>query len=346
MDLGVYWDYDEIDQANFDPSPFWVLSQNEKITLGKRYKSGKLRVMIRLNTYENIWGLFAEFFYKRPWYCHISEETDTKIKTIIDRIYAPPFTHIYTSSQRYALYRQFTKHQLQLPADHIPTPFLHELSNSGLIEGAPCLPIPQTYEEGLEQAFQLKYDLPDSDILIFNNSESVLWWALERIISRNQEISKCEICQSYFIASTPNQRYCSRQCFQNNRAIGKYCGDKEIERAYMALYQWFYRRSNSKQEYIYNASLDKSDIITKLLPERKKNVPIAELRLSASDFEFMMSKFQEEYNERYLPFKNAIQKQKDGEFDSSNDETVNLLRNALYSWLTDAKAQLYPLQRE
>ena len=79
-------------------------------------------------------------------------------------------------------------------------------------------------------------------LLVFNDGDEVLWWATEQIIHHNQGISKCAVCQSYFAGMNSMQKYCSTKCFQNNRAVGKFCGDEEIQKMYMAIYQFFRRK--------------------------------------------------------------------------------------------------------
>ena len=349
MEFGITWDFDVADRLELDRHPFCIMTQGNRLILAKKAVfniNGKtINIFVRIHTYSGIRDLFADFFYRKEWYCHVSEKTIREIDQVIQSVYflKSKFMWRYSPSQRYTLFRQFNRRPVCMPKQLMTVSFRGDFARVAA-EKEKGLPMgePKTYEEGLEFAARLDYDLPECDLLVFNDGDEVLWWATEQILHHNQEISKCAICQSYFVGMNSMQKYCSTKCFQSNRAVGKFCGDEEIQKLYMAIYQLFRRKINSKSVYIYATPSGETDIIRPFFPPSKKRDTLEDMNASAGDFEVAMKIFQKEYRERYDLYKNAVLRQKDG---ALSMEEVEFYRNELHNWLLNVKEQLSGFKR-
>ena len=340
------------EKARIANCPFGILKQGNQIVLLKQFRfrtaldSGEGKYAYeRIKTYSGLRELFLDFRYSREWFCYVREETVSEIDYVIDSVYflRSEVARKYLPSQKYTLFRQFNRCHTRTKQNEVRTvSFLPYLYGALEQEDSYNNVFPESYDDWLEYIDSKKYYLPDDNIYILNNCDDVLWWVTEQIIYHNQEIMICSVCGAYYIGANSSQKFCSKKCFQENRAVGRFCGDKNIQNLYMAIYQSFRRKIQSKLRYCYaDALLEDADIILAFLSSEEQKAATKEGYLTSNDFKHIKHAFDKDYRAKYDRFKKAILEKNEAQY---SEMEVKNSRNELSSWLEKVKKQLSQFQ--
>lgn len=344
MDYGIPWVPDSSEIRELCLCPFqlfrdqdiWALCKRRSITLSGK----KINIIYRIHEYTSIGDLLFDFLQDGHWFCTLSSETKGRLDEDIDKIYffESSASKNFTYKQKFQLVQQFTRREIR-GAKTVSAPILSHIHDTAVSLN---IDPPKTYAEALDFAKKVKFELPENDILEFDNSDELAAWALAYLVEHDKIIGRCKTCNRYYIRSHGNSKYCGFDCYDNRSTTGACLGESEILLRYKRVGQWFTRKLKSRSEYKY---LDNSNYIGTYNAKELfshfaiagKAIDPAETIFTANDFSLLKDAYKRAYSMRY----SEVKKTKDA-FDCSEvlEEEYQEVLDSFLLWLDNVKIQL------
>ena len=82
----------------------------------------------------------------------------------------------------------------------------------------------------------------------FLDDNQLIVWLLHYLIDHGIEIKRCHECGKLFIVTSGRKEYCSKDCYNTYRDLGRYCNEKEFEKVYNNISSLFRTRLNENPE--------------------------------------------------------------------------------------------------
>ena len=344
MDYGLPWTPDIISEENLKFCPFhlflnhglWVLCKHVSTNLfGKR-----INIPLKIHEYDSVGDLLLDFLQNKHWFCTLSSDARERLEEDIKYVFLfeSSSSKRLTNKQKFQLIQQYTRREIQ-GSTAIAAPILSSLFSAA---DAHNLPHPKTYSEAMDLAAQIKFKIPENDILVFGNSDELATWALSYLIEHDKLIGRCESCSRYYIKPHGNSKYCGDECYENRKTIGECLGEPEIKRRYKCINQWFVRKQASHAVYEYCDSGNLPDTYDAAalfsdLDIGSDPAGLSEFIFKAEHFSIIKDAYKEEYDTRYSRLKKM---KKAVTCQNISEEDYKRAMDTFLQWLDNVRVQL------
>ena len=80
---------------------------------------------------------------------------------------------------------------------------------------------------------------------LLNSDNEMIVWLLYYLVDHNIDIRRCPECGHLFAVDLNHRDYCSKECYDSYRALGRFCDDGDFEKAYRSIKRLLAERTNN-----------------------------------------------------------------------------------------------------